>query len=71
MEARKGLLSGVVVLDLSRVLAGPYCGMMLADMGATVIKVEMPGRGDDSRSNFPIINGERNRSRARRFSGSW
>ncbi len=58
METRKGLLSGVVVLDLSRVLAGPYCGMMLADMGATVIKVELPGRGDDSRSNFPIVNGE-------------
>ena len=58
MESKKGLLSGVVVLDLSRVLAGPYCGMMLADMGATVIKVELPGRGDDARSNFPIVNGE-------------
>ena len=58
METRKGLLSGVVVLDLSRVLAGPYCGMMLADMGATVIKVELPGRGDDSRSKFHIANGE-------------
>lgn len=58
MENRKGLLEGVTVLDLSRVLAGPYCGMMLADMGATVIKVELPGRGDDSRGNFPLINGE-------------
>ena len=58
METRKGLLEGVTVLDLSRVLAGPYCGMMLADMGATVIKVEIPGKGDDSRGNFPLIKGE-------------
>lgn len=54
----KGILDGVVVLDLTRVLAGPYCGMLLADMGATVYKVEMPKKGDDSRAFGPFLNGE-------------
>lgn len=53
----KGLLDGVKVLDLTRVLAGPYCGMLMADMGATVIKVENPNGGDDTRSMGPFING--------------
>lgn len=54
----KGILDGVVVLDLTRVLAGPYCGMLLADMGATVYKIEQPKKGDDSRAFGPYINGE-------------
>ena len=52
-------LEGIKVLDLSRALAGPYCTMMLADMGAEVIKLEMPGTGDDSRSwGPPFVEGE-------------
>ena len=52
-------LDGLTVLDLSRVLSGPYCTMMLADMGARVIKVEQPGKGDDTRGwGPPFQNGE-------------
>ncbi|MBC3537413.1 CaiB/BaiF CoA transferase family protein [Megasphaera hominis] len=50
-------LQDIVVLDLTRVLAGPYCTMMLADYGAKVIKIEIPGRGDDTRAFGPLKNG--------------
>ena len=59
MEIERRLISDldIRVLDLSRVLAGPYCSMLLADMGADVIKLEMPERGDDSREFPPFKNG--------------
>lgn len=50
-------LEGIKVLDLSRLLAGPFCTMMLADMGAEVVKVERPGKGDDTRSFGPPFQG--------------
>src|SRR5262245_40617539 len=53
-----GPYAGLKVVDLTRVLAGPYCTMMLADMGATVIKVEAPRTGDDARHIGPFIKGK-------------
>jgi crotonobetainyl-CoA:carnitine CoA-transferase CaiB-like acyl-CoA transferase len=54
-----GPLSGLTVVDLTRVLSGPYCTMLLGDMGARVIKVEQPGRGDDTRAwGPPFVGGE-------------
>jgi CoA:oxalate CoA-transferase len=50
-----GPLAGVTVVDLTRVLAGPYCTLILADLGARVVKVELPGRGDDARHIGPFV----------------
>ena len=51
-------LHGVRVIDMTRVLAGPFCTMSLGDMGAEVIKVEEPGKGDDTRGWPPFVHGE-------------
>lgn len=52
-----GPLAGLLVVDLSRVLAGPFCTRILADLGARVVKVERPRTGDDSRSYGPFVDG--------------
>jgi crotonobetainyl-CoA:carnitine CoA-transferase CaiB-like acyl-CoA transferase len=58
-EVLSGPLAGVTVLDLTRVLSGPYCTMLAADMGARVIKIEHPRRGDDTRAwGPPFLEGE-------------
>lgn len=57
-EQTAGPLSGITVVDLSRILAGPYCTLMMAELGARVIKVETPGTGDDARHYGPFVNGK-------------
>lgn len=53
-----GALQGIRIIDLTRVLAGPFCTMLLGDMGAEIIKIEVPGQGDDSRRYPPFIGDE-------------
>ena len=56
--AALGPLSGITIVDLSRILAGPYCTLLLAELGARVIKVEPPQQGDDARQYGPFRNGK-------------
>ena len=56
--AAKGPLSGITVIDLSRILAGPYCTFLMTELGARVIKVEPPGKGDDAREYGPFVKGK-------------
>jgi len=56
--AQHGPLSGITIIDLSRILAGPYCTLLLAELGARVIKVEPPQQGDDARQYGPFKNGK-------------
>ena len=60
----EGPLRGLVVVDVTRVVAGPYCTMMLADLGATVIKVENPAEPDYVRTFPPFVQGESGRASA-------
>jgi CoA:oxalate CoA-transferase len=57
-QTSSGPLSGITVIDLSRILAGPYCTFLMAEMGARVIKVEPPRGGDDARAYGPFVNGK-------------
>jgi len=56
--AQPGPLSGITIVDLSRILAGPYCTLLLAELGARVIKVEAPKTGDDARQYGPFTEGK-------------
>ena len=58
MKNHAGILDGLKVLDCSQILAGPFCSMILGDMGVKVIKIEKPNGGDDIRTWGPLINGE-------------
>lgn len=56
--AVSGPLSSILVVDLSRILARPYCTLFMAELGARIIKVELPGRGDDAREYGPFSGGK-------------
>jgi CoA:oxalate CoA-transferase len=56
--AQQGPLSGITIVDLSRILAGPYCTLLMAELGARVIKIEPPRQGDDARHYGPFRNGK-------------
>ncbi|HWI25881.1 MAG TPA: CaiB/BaiF CoA-transferase family protein [Stellaceae bacterium] len=56
--AAKGPLSGITVVDLSRILAGPYCTFLMSELGARIIKVEPPPKGDDAREYGPFVKGK-------------
>src|SRR3984957_7480899 len=63
----KGPFSDILVVDLTRVLAGPYCALLMAEMGARVIKVEPPRHGDDSRSIGPFLKSKSGKSKSGYF----
>ena len=55
MTENNGPLAGITVIDLTRILAGPFCTQLLGDLGANVIKIERPGSGDDTRRFGPPL----------------
>ena len=67
MNSTNGPFSGLLVLDLTRVLAGPYAALLMAELGARVIKIEPPGIGDDSRTIGPFLKSESGKTKSGYF----